>query len=283
VEEALSKLDLLVVIDVQMTETAQLAHYILPETTYLERFDPLAVSARLTPEVALRQPVVPPMYDNHPAYEIITGMARAAGLGEYFGFTLSQVIAAQAAPLGLNLEQLIKEGVWQGKPDGNLRFTTSSGKIELHSERLAKAGFEPLPAYEPPAVRPSGTARFRLIHGRDAVHSGTSTQNNAWLERQKPENELWINTARAARLSISQGDLVQVSSEAGTVRVKARLTEGIHPEAVYLAHGFGHRVRQQRLSFGKGASDNAVIVNQSEPIAGGAALNETIVEVRRAG
>ncbi|MCL4534530.1 MAG: molybdopterin-dependent oxidoreductase [Bacteroidetes bacterium] len=282
VEEALRKLDLLVVIDVQMSETAQLAHYVLPETTYLERFDPLAISTRLVPEAALRQPVVAPMYEARPAYEIITGLARATGLGDYFAFNVSQVINAQAAGLGTTLEQMLREGVWQGKNSDGLHFETPSGKIELYSERLKQAGLEPLPMYEAPAVRPSGIRSFRLIHGRDAAHTGTSTQNNAWLQNQRPENELWINAARAARLSISSGDWVQVSSDVGSVRVKARATETIHPEAVYLAHGFGHKVRQQRLSFGKGVNDNVLIADRSEPLAGGAALNETLVQVRPA-
>ncbi len=282
VEEALRKLDLLVVIDVQMSETAQLAHYVLPECTYLERFDPLSVSGRLTPEVALRQPVVAPMYDCRPSYEIITGLARETGLAQYFAFNASQVISAQAIGLGLTMDQLLREGVWRGDSRRDLRFRTPSGKVELQSDSLQKAGQQPLPVYEEARERPYGIDVFRLIQGGDATQTGSSTQNNAWLHAQMPENELWINAARAARLSISPGAWVTVSSEAGSVRVKARVTETIHQEAVFLARGFGHKVRKQHFSFGKGANVNLLTVARSEPIAGGAALNETFVKVRPA-
>ncbi len=282
-EEALRKLELLVVIDVQMSETAELAHYVLPESTYLERDEPLTISERLIPEVALRQPVVKPRYDTRPAHAIIAGLAKSVGIESAFGFTARQSVEAQLKPTGETVALLDKHGVWRGKTDGlsgTPRFATPSGKVELASSALKAAGIDPLPVYEPPLKEPD-LSSFRLLTGHDFAHTGTSTQNNAYLAALSDENQLWIHPARAARLGVENDGWVVVKSDIGEVRVKAKLTEGIHPEAVWLAHGYGHSAKNQKLSFGKGANDNLLVGARAEPSAGGAALAETIVTVRR--
>jgi len=282
-EEALSKLELLVVIDVQMSETAELAHYILPESTYLEREDPLTISQRLIPEVALRQPVVNPRNDTRPAHAIIMGLAKNAGVESAFGFTAQQSIETQLKPASQTIASLEKSGVWRDKAEGvfgTLRFATPSGKIELASETLKKAGFDALPVYQPPFTIPD-LHSFRLLTGHEFAHTGTSTQNNAYLAALSDENLLWIHPARAARLGVENDSWVLVKSDTGEVRVKAKLFEGIHPEAVWLAHGYGHTVKSQKLAYGKGANDNWLLTDRAEPMAGGASLSETIVRVSR--
>lgn len=282
-EEALRKLELLVVIDVQMSETAELAHYVLPESTYLERDEPLAISERLVPEVAMRQPVVKPRHDTRPAHAIIADLGKSVGLESAFGFTARQSLEAQLKPTGETAALLDKQGIWRGKNDGlygTPRFTTPSGKVELACDALKSAGFDPLPVYEPLLKEPD-LSSFRLLTGHEFAHTGTGTQNNAYLAALADENQLWIHPARAARLGVENDSWVVVKSEIGQVRVKAKLTEGIHPEAVWLAHGYGHSVANQKLSFGKGANDNLLVGVRAEPMAGGAALAETIVTVRR--
>lgn len=281
-EDALRELDLLVVIDVQMSETAELAHYVLPESTYLERDDPLAISQRLTAEFALRQPVVSPRYDTRPGHAIIAGIAKSAGLESAFGVTARQSVEAQIKPTGQTFDSLDKDGVYQeSKPaGGEIVFATPSGKVELASDSLKGAGFDALPTYSPPLTAP-GLHEFRLLTGHDFAHTGTGTQNNRYLAALSDENQLWIHPARAARLGIENDGWVMVKSKIGEVRVKAKLTEGIYPESVWLAHGYGHGTTSQKISYGKGANDNLLIEDRAEPVAGGAAMGETIVTVAR--
>ena len=285
VVEALKKLELLVVIDTQMSETTELAHYILPESTYLERPGPISIASRTKPEIALPQPVVKPLYDTLPAETIITEIAKSAGLGNYLNFTPESVNQALIRTTGQSLDELSKQGVWQDKEVslyGTPDFATPSGQVEVYSERLLKAGSDPLPAYQPTQTRPEGPDSFRLLHGKQAAHTGSSTQNNAWLHGLSEENALWINATRAAKLGIADCDWLEVASDVGMVRVKARVTEAIHPEAVYLAHGFGREVKRLRRASGKGANDNALIPDIAEPVTGAAALGEVIVRVKRA-
>lgn len=282
-EQALRKLELLIVIDVQMTETAELAHYVLPESTFLERDDPLVASQRLVPEVAMRQPVVNPRYDTRPAHAIISGLAKWVGLEAAFPFTAKQSVEVQLKPLGVTPDALAKDGVWQdvpGAPNSTPAFATPSGKVELSSDALRSSGFDPLPVYQPPQTAPD-LKSFRLLTGHEFAHTGTSTQNNPYLAALSSENSLWIHPARAARLGIEQGGWAVVTSDVGEVRVKALLTEGIHPEAVWLSHGHGHGAASVKQSFGKGVNDNLLVGARSEPIAGGASLAETIVTVSR--
>ncbi len=282
-EQALRALQLLVVIDVQMSETAELAHYILPESTYLERDDPLAVSMRLVPEVALRQPIVKARNDTWPAHRIIAILAQGAGLGAAFDFTARQSVEAQLKPTGETATLLDKQGVWQGKSEETSRpphFATPSGKLELASSALQKAGLDPLPVYEPPLVTPDLNS-FRLLTGHNFAHTGTSTQTNPYLSALSDTNELLMHPARAARLGVENGSWVVVKSNCGQVRVTARLTEGIHPDAVWLGHGFGHSVKGKGPTLRKGANDNELVEIRAEPAAGGACLAETIVSVSR--
>jgi thiosulfate reductase / polysulfide reductase chain A len=283
VMSALQKLDLLVVIDTQMSETAQLAHYVLPESTFMEREDPVIASQRFVPEVALRQPVVKPLYDTKPAYDIITGLAQAAGHGDYFKFTLDDVNAAKLAPTGMQMTDLRDTPVLRlagPVASGGTQIATPNGKVELYLNDFPKAGAHPLPDYESPAEG-AGNGHFRMLQGVDRAHTGTSTLNNAFLHYLSPENALWMNPLRALGLGISDGDRVLVRSEVGEVPVKVKITQGIYPDAVFLAHGFGVGSKWQQLAYNRGVNDRVVIVDRVEPIAGSAAMGETLVKIKR--
>ncbi len=92
-----------------------------------------------------------------------------------------------------------------------------------------------------PPVRPEpGT--FRLTFSHCALHTQGHTVNNPLLNKLMPENVLWINDEAAAALGIADGDPVEVSSNGHAGRLKAKVTPFIHPEAVFMVHGFGHQL-----------------------------------------
>ncbi|MHB1006100.1 MAG: molybdopterin-containing oxidoreductase family protein [Chloroflexota bacterium] len=285
VVEALRKLELLVVIDVLPSETSQYAHYILPESTFLERADPAILSRAEPPEVALRQLVVQPLSDTKSPADIITGLGQAAGLGRYFGFGVAEVTEARLKNITVDRKSLNAFGVARQegyKVPGGPKFATPSGKAEISSSRLRDAGFDALPVYTPPLVKPAAANEFRLLTGRSPYHSGSGTHNNGWLHARARENRLDINASRAARLGISDGDQVIVRSEAGLVTVRAHLTETIHPQAVFLVHGFGARNPRLHLAAGCGVNDNQLVVDRIDGTSASAASSETIVTVAKA-
>lgn len=125
---------------------------------------------------------------------------------------------------------------------------------EIISRKLTDSGLDSLAPYEPPVSPDPG--RFRLTFGRCALHTQGHTVNNPLLSEQMPENHLWINKTEAEKLDIEDGDRVQVSQNGYSEFIQARVTEAIHPDAVFVVHGFGHRLPVETRAFNKGLADN---------------------------
>jgi thiosulfate reductase / polysulfide reductase chain A len=287
--EMLQQMDFVGVIDIQMSDTAWYADVVFPESTYLERTDPVEVLSGITPVVVYRQQVVKPAHATKTTLEISQGLAKRLGLSQYFDYTMDQWVAAQVKelPLEAPLEYLKKHGAYAppGFPkygttlNADHRFITKSGKIEIFSERLQEANYDPLPVYHPPAQTPQG--RFRMILGRRAYFTHAGSTNNAWLNQFAPENSLWMSPAAADTLSVNEGDRVEVSSTVGTVRLKARVTQEIRSDCVFMLHGYGKKAKWQRLVAGKGGSDAELLETAWDKVSGNAALHETFVSVRK--
>jgi thiosulfate reductase / polysulfide reductase chain A len=285
--QALDKLDLIVAIDVNFSEIAWYADVILPESTYLERADSIQLTPGLKPQLYMRRQAVSPRYDTRPGWLILKQLAQRLDLGKYLPYeSIEDIWDFQLQNLGVKIQDFDAKGfvfltdqtlLWDREK--GLKFKTPSGKIELVSPLLESAGFPSLPPYVP--VPRSQNGDFKLLVGRCAAHTHVSTQNNLYLSELVPENVLWINTAAASRLGIKDGGLVEVSSPLKTVgRLKAKVTDLIHPEAVFMLHGFGKTVPAQSRCYLKGASDALLQENVSDKVGGSPALDETVVTVK---
>ncbi|BDU73483.1 molybdopterin-containing oxidoreductase family protein [Mesoterricola silvestris] len=279
-------MDFIGVVDIAMSDTAWYADVVFPESHYLERTDPIEVMPGIWPAAVLRQQVIKPIHDTLPMLEIAQGLARRLGLSEYFDYTIDQWIEAEAKelPVENGLEYMKKHGVvafsepkYGTTRNAAYRFVTKSGKIEIFSERLAEAGHDPLPVYAPPAQPPAG--RFRMILGRKATITHAALAGLPWLHEQIPENDLWINQDQASRMGIRTGDLVEVTSTAGTVRIKARATEEIRPDCVFMLHGFGKKSPWLKRVYNVGAADAVLLETAWDKVSGNAAMHETFVNV----
>jgi thiosulfate reductase/polysulfide reductase chain A len=284
-KKALEKLDLVVAIEVNYSDTAWYADVILPESTYLERTDSIQQANGLKPQMFLRRKTVEPRYDTRSGPMILKELGERLGIGEYFPYeNVEDLVRWQLEPTGFTLEDFDKRGfvayanqqIFWDRKDG-LRFKTPSGKIEFVSSLLEDAGFPSFPPYEPVPHPPEH--HFRLTTGRVALHTHVSTQNNPYLNELCSENVLWIHTDPAEALGIQDGAWVDVSSSRGSGRVQARVTELIHPEAVFMLHGFGHEAERAERCHQKGVSDAVLQENVSDEIGGSPALHETFVAV----
>lgn len=293
-KEALKKLDLYVAIDVLPQEHVMWADVILPEATYLERYDDLVAVAHKTPFIQLRVPAHEPLFDTKPGWWIARELGIRLGLGEFFPWqTIEEYLDTRLQSIGLDLETLKGMGtlVQKGKPwledwekEGRLPFGTPSGKIELYCQAFKKAGHQPLPVFTPPEEPPPGF--YRLLYGRSPVHTFARTQNNWVLMEMDPENEVWIHREEARRLGLKDGDYVILENQDGVregpVRVKA--TERIRKDCVYLVHGFGHKAPLMKVAHGRGASDTYLQTRYKlDPISGGAGLRVNFVKLEKAG
>jgi thiosulfate reductase/polysulfide reductase chain A len=123
-----------------------------------------------------------------------------------------------------------------------------------------------------------------LTLGGCGLHSDGHTVNNPLLHRQMPENVLWMNQAAAAGLGISDGETVLVSTPGASGRIKVRLSEFIHPEAVFTVPGFGRTPPVESRARGRGLAVNRLMpggLDLRDPSGGGLALNAHVVSVRK--
>ncbi|NND85422.1 MAG: molybdopterin-dependent oxidoreductase [Acidimicrobiia bacterium] len=287
--EALKALDLVVAVDVLPMEHVAYADVVLPEAVYLERYDTNWAVPYKTPFVHMREPAVPPMGDTMPGWWITRELGLRVGLDTYFRWeSIEEWLNRELISIGTNLTDLHAAGgvvTQDGKPyfadqGEESPFHTPSGKIELYSAKLAEEGFDPIPTYEPVDEPPDGF--YRLLYGRNPVHTFAKTQNTPVLNELYPENELWLNEDAAAAEGIEDGDEVwlenQDGARSGPIRVKA--TQRIRSDAVFMPHGFGHNAPGLSKANGVGASDTALQTRYAlDPISGGAGMRVNFVTI----
>ncbi len=279
--EAFSKMDFIATVDIILNDTAWFSDVILPEASYLERYDPLHV---IDNKAFIRQPVIEPQGEAKSALWIYKQLGERLGLSDYFQYTDEEdYIRQQLAPLGVDLEEVKVRGYAEmPHEDGSqeIVFNTPSGKIEVYSETLEKAGFSPWPTWEEPPV-PAGN-EFYLLTGKVAQHTQFATQNNRLLHKYQDDPKLWISPTSAANANLKDGDLVEVTSQVGSVKVNLLITKAIRDDCVYLTPGFGHLSKGLTTAYGVGASSSVLHLTYVDPISGGQALSQTFVTVKKA-
>jgi thiosulfate reductase/polysulfide reductase chain A len=278
---AMGKMDFVVTTDIIMNDTSWFSDVVLPEASYLERYDPLAVVGG---KVYLRQPVVEPQGEAKSALWIYKELGTRLGLADFFQYKDEQdYLAQQLAPLGCSLQDIRQNGVFAPplapKPHANV-FNTPTGKVEVYSETLEKAGFAGMPTWEAPAAPEPG--QFYLLSGKGARQTQFATQNNRLLHKYDDEPGLWMNAKAAASAGLKEGDIVEVTSAVGKIYTKLLATEAIRPDCVFMVAGFGHISKGLTTAYGLGASDSDLHVTYTDPISGGQALSQTFVTVRKA-
>ena len=290
VKHALAKLKLLVSIDVRYSETGWYSDVILPESTYLERANILAQLPGPVPVFAMRDQAIAPRFDSRPAWWIFREILRRLGKKEALDFeTIEEIWNWQLEGTGVTVAEMRREGVVSLAaaptliPREQIKFPTPSGKIEIDSSVLKKAGLPSLPPYAPKTA-PTGD-RFTLLFGRPATLAHGQSLNNPILNDIAPKQVLWIHPDRAAPLGIGDGDEVEVNGGGSYVgRIKAKVTPWIHPEAVFMLHGYGATVPLATRALGVGVADQRLQhggLYEFDLAGGGCALTETVVHVKR--
>jgi thiosulfate reductase/polysulfide reductase chain A len=284
------KLDLLVAIETVLSETASIAHYVLPESFYLERDE--AVDTKHSgkrAQVSIQQQVVKPLYDTKPGTQILIELGKHLGVGKYFNFDIDEGNRLRLQPFGVTLEELKKKGVlfvgekWK---EGFNKLETPSGKVEIYSKTLESLGFPPIPRWEDPFVSPDpkDPHSFRLLHGKQSIHTHSMTANQPYLmaiSRHYDLIRLWMNRERGKQLGLNEGDWVQVKSIVGEGRIRVRLTEGLHPSCVWLPSGYGIFSKHLKTAFDVGLSYNDFLPTLFDPTVGHAMSSEVIVQVTK--
>jgi thiosulfate reductase/polysulfide reductase chain A len=287
--KAIQNLDLLVSIDTMPMEITGWADVILPECTYLERYDMLRISPHRKPAIALRMPAAEPMNNTRSGYNIARGLAVKLGLESYFPFEkLEELLNWQLKQAGSSLEEMQRLGVKTTARESddlyfaeneNVAFPTDSGKIELYSKYFEEAGFDPLPRYVAHEEPPEGF--YRLIYGRAPMHTFGRTSNNPNLTDLMHENAVWINPKVSKEWGLVTGQYIWLKNQDGIIsdfKIKVRVTERIRWDSIYMVHGFGHGQKQLKRCYGKGASDTQLMTKVLvDPLMGGTGMRSNFV------
>lgn len=263
--EAFKKLDLLVVYDQFMTETAKLADYVLPAANQFE-FWGLAYNYNVChciPYLMLRKPILPRYHECKSIREVYAELSEKCGFGDQFPWkTGEELVAHELAPGTLGIEAL------KAKPGGDYYsemkygleegdFKTPTGKIEIYSQAFEDAGFDPLPTYLEPTKSPQGELwtelgdKYPLILStgtRDLYYNGSMLHNMESLNERSAWPLAELGPETALKFGISDGDDVVVETDRGFVSVKARVDERVMEGVVLVPHGWPEEGNCNRLT-----------------------------------
>lgn len=160
-------------------------------------------------------------------------------------------------------------------------FNTPNKKVECFLGSLEKKGIDAMPKWRDDQYVRVPNGKFKFITGRHAQFTQNASQNNIMLLELMHENYIWINDQEAQRLNIAFGDLVEVTSSVGSVKIKAYPTPKIVPQTVFYVHGFGAKSEGLTFAHRNGASDNEIIEDTIEPMHGCANMHDTIVSIKK--
>jgi len=237
IEEALKKVEFLIVQDIFLTETAQYADVVLPGASFAEKDGTFTNTERRVQRV---RKAIEPVGNSNPDWQIVCEVARRMSEKGFDFAEPSEIMEeiAQVTPSygGITYARLESDSLqW---PCLNVDHP---GTECLHTTGFArgKGKFTPL-EYKPSQEQPDAEYPLVLNTGRSLYqfHTGTMTRKSKGLNEMKGEEEVEINPQDAEALGIADGDQVQVTSRRGKVVSKARVTDSPAPGAIFMTFHF---------------------------------------------
>ncbi len=246
VKAAFEALDLLVVRDLFMTETAALADYVLPAASFLERSELHSHAKHHVLTLTNQVISLPGVQDE---YAFWHDLAARLGAAEYFPWEDETALNHWLLETsGFTYEEMAEhpEGVRYAPPlhDGEEPvFRTPSGKVEFVSAYLGALGLDELPVYRSPAyvAAPDPAYPFVLITGaRKLLYLHSRFRNIPRFLTAIPGPEVEVHPDDAAALGVADGDVVRITSRVGSVDVpvKVMAPNEIRPGSLQMTHGW---------------------------------------------
>ncbi len=294
--EALKQLELFVVADFFITPTAELADYILPAATWLERDE--YCDRMYNNCVGVRQKAINPRFNCRDDMDIVIELVRRLpGADRKFmpWNSVEERNDYRVKGMGLTFAKLNEQGYLVVPPKykkyENRGFRTPTGKVELYSSTFEKYGYDPLPVYTEPPESPISTPELRkeyphiLITGARLVeyYHSTGHQISALRER-KPDPEIEIHPSTALEGNLHEGDWVWVETpkvKGERVKFKVKITTVVHPKVVHTVHAWWYP-EKPAPEHGCFESNINVVLSADqprEPICGSTPLRGTLCKV----
>lgn len=254
VRRRLQALDLLVVSDIFLTETARLADVVLPTAQWAEEEGTMT---NLEGRVIRRRRALPPPEGVRDDLEMLADLATRLGRGEYFSAESREVFeelrAASRGGIadysGVTYEAVDDpEGVFWPRPEGSdvdhRRLFTESFPTPDGRARFIRTDFRE-PAEEPDEQYP-----YLLTTGRVMQHyqSGAQTRRVASLRMAQPEAFAEIHPDLARVVGISAGDMIELSTRRGSGIFHARITDTVRPDTIFVPFHWSGRSTANALT-----------------------------------
>lgn len=229
--KALKNLEFLVVQDIFMTETAQLANVVLPAACSFEKEGTFSNTERRVQRV--RKAVNPP---GEARDDLSIIMALSAAMGYPMDYRSPEQVLEEfgkvwPALAGITYDRIKSRGIAWPCPTKD-----HPGTEFLYKDGFSKKiPFVPI-AYNPPAEVVCGNYPFVLTTGRNLFqyHSGSMSRRVGAIEKHAGEAYIELNPADGGKLGIANGDMVRVLSRRGDVKIKARFTRRISEGTVFI-------------------------------------------------
>ena len=276
-----------VVLEHFMTDTARFADYIFPATTQLEHWD-LHTSWGQS-YLNINEPVIPPLGESKPNNEFFRLLASAMGHKDDYLFESDMDIIRRTLDSdhpymkGISFDSLRKTG-WAKlnvtedlMPFETGTFNTLSGKIEFYSKSLEEMGMAALPVYNPVIHSTAQQEKYplKILTIKSTKNFlNTSHANVDHLRNKEGGARLDLHPDDANSRGISDGSAVEVFNDRGRVLLTARVSERVAKGVACLPQGFWPSLMDG------GSSANALTSDRLTDMGDGAALQETIAEVR---
>jgi formate dehydrogenase alpha subunit len=233
VKEQLEKLDFLVVQDIFLSETAQLADVVLPGACFAEKDGTFTSTERRVQRI--RKAVEPPG-EARADWEIIVELSKRLGYNGMNYASPNEVMdeIAKLTPIygGITFDRLEGAGLQWPCPTKD-----HPGTKYLHKDKFTRGLglFTPV-EYKPPAEQIDDSYPFILTTGRllYQFHTGTMTRKSPTLVIQAPDGYVEINPKDAKKLGVNDGENIKVKSRRGEIVIKAKVTDKVQPGTVFI-------------------------------------------------
>ena len=254
IHKAIKTLDLYVVQDFWLTPSAQLADYVLPVASWLER-PYLGAGVGTMNTILGGEQALPAKidgkYDRKTDYEILRELGIRLGQEAHWPWeNLEQVFDHMLSPLGMTFGEFMSNGGYLSPPRQYFKykaqgFATPTGKAEMYSTIFEQLGYDPLPRHEEPHENPVSNPELAKDYplmlstgGRIRVYFHSEHRQIESIRRRHPDPLVQIHPETAARHDILEGDWVWIESPRGRIRMKAALFDGMAPDMVHCEHGW---------------------------------------------
>jgi len=235
---ALKQLDFLVVQELFLSETAQVADVVFSAASVAEKEGTVTNTERRCMRL---HKAVDPIHNTLPDWEIISRLSTAMGYD--MSYENPEAIFNEIASLtpnsyaGMTYERMGLDGLQWPCPDPH-----HPGTPYLHKDKFArgKGQFHSL-EYQDPAEMPDEEYPYFLTTGRMFAHfhTGTMTRVSPHLDVEQKTGYAEINPTDAGKLTVNEGDILVLSSRRGRMEAPAHVTQSVEPGTIFLPIHFG--------------------------------------------